>query len=158
MGTLFIRFVEKGLKFRKIENYLINEISKRSPSGLIKKDRALSKVSGGNEGIKHVTPGDLVIIIHGKGYYGKSGVVAIGRATTNCLIFQIDETTPPLGPTEPFAVGVESIEWIAGQIATTDKLRPAIKNYDSNLKLDGPGWRYSPVDLTECLQNLLNQT
>jgi len=158
MGTLFIRFVEKGLEFRKLENYLLNEISRRNPPGLIKKDRALSKISGGNEGIKHVIPGDLVIIIHGKGYHGKSGVVAIGKATTRCLNYAIDETTPHLGPTEPFAVGVESIEWIAGQIATTDKLRPAIKSHDPNLKLDGPGWRYSPVDLTECLQNLLNQS
>lgn len=155
MGTLFIRFVEKGMKFRNLEQYLLKDISIRTPSGLIKKDRALTKINGGDEGIKHVSPGDLVVIIHGKGYFGKSGVVAIGRATTNCLTYQIDDTSPPLSPTEPFAVAVESLEWVAGKIPTTKKLRPAIALYDPTLKLDGPGWRYSTEDLTECIQDLM---
>ena len=155
MGTLFIRFVEEGLKFRELKHYLLEEISARTPSGLIKKDRAATMHNSGKEGIRHVSPGDLVVITHQKGYSGKSGVVAIGRATTHCLTYGEDVTNPPLGPTEPFAVAVESIEWIAGQIPTTEKLRPALKKYDSELKMIGPGWRYSTVDMNACIQDLL---
>ena len=67
MGTLFIRFVEKGLSIKVLEDYLLSTINVRTPKGLIKKDRSPNKTSGGDEGIKYVQPGDLVVIIHGKG-------------------------------------------------------------------------------------------
>lgn len=157
MGTLFIRFVEKGLSINVLEDYLLSKINERTPKGLIKKDRSPNKTSGGDEGIKYVQPGDLVVIIHGKGYRKKSGLVAIGRATTRCLVFGQHQTDPPLGKTEPFAVCVESIEWFANRISTTSTLRPALEIIDPDLKLDGPGWRYSTYDFSDTITDLLSK-
>ena len=157
MGTLFIRFVEKGLSIKVLEDYLLSTINVRTPKGLIKKDRSPNKTSGGDEGIKYVQPGDLVVIIHGKGYRKKSGLVAIGRATTSCLVLGQNKTNPLLSKTEPFAVCVESIEWVPNRIATTSTLRPALEVLDPNLKLDGPGWRYSQYDFSDTMTDLLTK-
>jgi hypothetical protein len=155
MGTLFIRLKEKGKKLKDLKKYLLEDITIRSPSGLIKKDRSPNAVTKGNEGIKHVKVGDLVVIIHEKGYHGRSGIVAIGNSTTACLSVDHDTTNPPMSSLEPYAVALNSIEWHCDKVSTTKQLVPAIAEIDLQCKLSGPGWRYSHHDLRGCISKLL---
>lgn len=155
MGTLFIRLKEKGKKLKDLKKYLLEDITIRNPSGLIKKDRSPTTVTKGNEGIKHVKIGDLVVIIHEKGYHGTSGIVAIGNSTTACLSVHHDTSTPPMSSLEPFAVALDSIEWHCDKVSTTNELVPAIAEIDLQCKLSGPGWRYSNHDLRDCIRRLL---
>jgi len=155
MGTLFIRLKQKGKTIEDLEYYLLNQIAHRTPVGLIKKDRSPTARTKGNEGIKHVETGDFVVVLHQKGYFGKSGIAATGKATTKCLSIGQDRTNPSLSPLEPFGVALDSIEWHRNKVSTTDELIPAISKIDTKLKLSGPGWRYSNHDLTNCVQRLL---